>query len=72
MNKICKLATQQTAKQLIDAYIILNAKRALSIDKLQVKQVSDILGFDEATNFVKFFKKHTLMAPKLFQSQDFK
>lgn len=72
LNKICKLATQQTAKQLIDAYIILNAKRALSIDKLQVKQVSDILGFDEATNFVKFFKKHTLMTPKLFQSQDFK
>jgi len=67
LNKICKLATNMTAKQLIDAYTILEAKRRLLIENMQVQQLAFLLGFDEATNFVKYFKKHTLMTPSQFK-----
>ncbi|WP_051413135.1 helix-turn-helix transcriptional regulator [Shewanella colwelliana] len=67
LNKICKMATNRSAKQLIDAFIILEAKRRLSIDNQQVQQLADYLGFDEATNFIKYFKKHTLMTPNQFK-----
>ncbi|MCL1056789.1 AraC family transcriptional regulator [Shewanella gelidimarina] len=67
LNKVCKMATNRTAKQLIDSYTILEAKRRLSIDNIQVQQLSDYLGFDEPTNFVKYFKKHTLMTPSQFK-----
>ena len=65
LNKICKLATNQTTKQLIDAYIILEAKRKLTIEDIRIQQLADELGFDEATNFIKYFKKHTLLTPTL-------
>ncbi len=67
LNKICKDATNRTVKQLIDAHIVLEAKRRLSIDNVQVQQISYNLGFNEVTNFVKYFKKHTLMTPSQFK-----
>ncbi len=67
LNQICKLATKQTTKQLIDAYIILEAKRKLSIENIRVQQLADELGFDEVTNFVKYFKKNTLITPSQFK-----
>lgn len=67
LNKICKLATNMTAKQLIDAYTILEAKRRLLIENMQVQQLAYFLGFEEPTNFVKYFKKHTLMTPSQFK-----
>lgn len=67
LNQICKLATKQTAKQLIDAYIILEAKRKLSIEDIRVQQLADELGFDEVTNFIKYFKKSTLLTPSQFR-----
>jgi AraC family transcriptional regulator, transcriptional activator of pobA len=67
LNQICKLATKQTTKQLIDAYVILEAKRKLSIENIRVQQLADELGFDEVTNFVKYFKKNTLLTPSQFK-----
>lgn len=67
LNKICKLTTNKTAKQLIDAHTILEAKRRLIVEKIQIQQLSDSLGFDEASNFVKYFKKHTLLTPNQFR-----
>jgi AraC-like DNA-binding protein len=67
LNQICKLATKQTTKQLIDAFIILEAKRKLSLENIRVQQLADELGFDEVTNFVKYFKKNTLFTPSQFK-----
>ncbi|RWX57104.1 AraC family transcriptional regulator [Photobacterium chitinilyticum] len=69
LNLICKLATNQTAKQLIDAYTILEAKRRLVLDGLPTQQLAYELGFEDASNFVKYFKKHTLITPSRFQKQ---
>ncbi|MCE9685490.1 helix-turn-helix transcriptional regulator [Shewanella sp. AS16] len=67
LNGICKAATGKTAKQLIDEHRVLEAKRRLRVDNLQVQQLASALGFDEATNFVKYFKKHTSMTPNQFR-----
>lgn len=68
LNQICKLASNQTAKQLIDAHTILEAKRKLIVERVQVQTLAYDLGFDEVTNFIKYFKKHTLLTPSKFKA----
>ena len=68
LNEICKLASSQTAKQLIDAHTVLEAKRKLIVENPQVQTLAYALGFDEVTNFVKYFKKHTLLTPSQFKA----
>jgi len=67
LNQLCKQFSINTAKQLIDCYILLNAKRKLIIDQSSVKEVSYQLGFDEISNFIKFFKKHSSYTPAQFK-----
>lgn len=67
LNRVCKLETNQTAKQLIDAYTVLEAKRRIAVDNSPIQVIADELGFDELTNFVKYFKKHTSMTPTQFK-----
>jgi len=67
LNNLCKLATERTAKQLIDTYTITEAKRRLILDSKQVQEIAYELGFEETSNFVKYFKKHTLVTPSQFQ-----
>ncbi len=67
LNQLCRLAVDQTPKQLIDVHIILEAKRRLAIESIQVNELSYALGFDEVSNFTKYFKKHVLMTPKQFR-----
>ncbi len=68
LNQACKHVSQQTAKQVIDHYLILEAKRRLTLDEQSIQQLTDELGFDEPTNFVKYFKKHTGLTPARFRS----
>lgn len=67
LNQLCKLSSKKTAKQLIDSYIIIESKRKLAIDQSSVKGVSYDLGFEEISNFIKFFKKHTQQTPSQFK-----
>lgn len=67
LNQLCKLATQKTTKQLIDEYTILEIKRSLIVEKVEVKEVAYNLSFYEVTNFIKYFKKHTLLTPSQFK-----
>lgn len=67
LNHLCKQAARQTPKQLIDAHTILEAKRRLAIEDTQVSQLAYALGFEEVSNFVKYFKKHTLVTPNQFK-----
>lgn len=68
LNQICKLACNQTPKQLIDFHTILEAKRRLVIEKVQINQLAYDLDFDEVSNFIKYFKRHTLLTPAQFKS----
>lgn len=68
LNQVCKSVTRQTPKQIIDAHTILEAKRKLAIERIQITQLAYELGFEDVSNFVKYFKKHTLVTPSQFQA----
>ena len=67
LNEICKSVTGSTPKEIIDNYLILEIKRYLAVSDISVKELTYQLGFDEPTNFVKFFKKHTGQSPVQFR-----
>lgn len=69
LNGVCKSITGNTAKAFIDQFIILETKRRLAVSDIPVKELSYALGFDEPTNFVKFFKKHTRQSPSQFRKK---
>ncbi|WP_158799249.1 helix-turn-helix domain-containing protein [Pedobacter sp. L105] len=56
-----------TPKQFILERILLEAKRQLLYSNLSIKEIASDLGYDEATNFVKFFKNHSQLTPKEFR-----
>lgn len=68
LNKVCKEIAQVTAKSFIDRYVTLEAKRMLVSTSLSVKEIAFKLGFDEPTNFLKYFKKHTNITPVEFRN----
>jgi AraC family transcriptional regulator, transcriptional activator of pobA len=67
LNEICKSVTGSTAKVFIDHFVILEIKRQLAMSDLSIKELTYQLGFDEPTNLVKFFKKHTRLSPSQFR-----
>lgn len=68
LNEVCKEVVKTTAKSFIDSYVTLEAKRMLVSTSLSVKEIAFALGFDEPTNFLKYFKKHTCLTPVEFRS----
>ncbi|CDF79283.1 transcriptional regulator, AraC family [Formosa agariphila KMM 3901] len=59
----------QSPKQMIDSRIILEAKRLLVHTTDSVKEIAYTLGFEEPTNFVKYFKKHQQVTPLEFRNR---
>ncbi len=67
LNDICKAVLGQTAKEFIDKYLILETKRHLASSNISIKELTFQMGFDEPTNFIKFFKRHTHQTPSQFK-----
>lgn len=66
LNVICKALVQKTAKGVINDFIILKAKRNLINASVNSNELAYQLGFEDPTNFTKYFKKHTGLTPKSF------
>jgi len=58
-----------TAKAFIAARVVLEAKRLLVHTDLPVAAIAEKLGFDEATNFGKFFRREVGATPSAFRRQ---
>jgi AraC-like DNA-binding protein len=69
LNEICKRFTFKTAKEFIDDYVILEIKRKLCLTSLSIKEICFESGFDEPTNFLKYFKNITGETPLEFKSK---
>ncbi len=69
LSAAVKQAFGITPKTYIDRRRVLEAKRLLAHSTLSVKEVAYALGFDEATNFTKFFFRHTHLLPLAFRKQ---
>lgn len=68
LNLCCKDILNKTAKQFIDDFIILEAKRRLINSEIKSTELAYSLGFEEPTNFTKYFKKKTGITPNSFKN----
>lgn len=69
LNALCRRLTEQSALQLINQRLLLEAKRDLVYTTLTINQVSDRLGFSEPAYFSRFFKRCTGQSPRQFRIQ---
>jgi len=69
LNIVCKEVINTTAKQFIDEFVILEAKRNLINSNIKSTELAYLLGFEESTNFTKYFKKHTGLTPNRFKKE---
>ena len=69
LNIAIRQLVNKSAKQFINEYLILLAKRAIVNTYLTTAQIAINLGFSEPTNFTKFFKRYVLLSPSTFQKR---
>jgi len=69
LNSITKASLGKTCSQLINEHIILESKRNLLATASQVNQVAYLLGYEDISYFIRFFKKHTGVTPKSFREK---
>ena len=69
LNLSIRKIVDKSVKQFISEYIILLAKRMLINSKYSISEITYNLGFDEPTNFIKFFKNKENTTPSLFQKK---
>ena len=67
LNQALREVKGKTGKQIITERLLLEAKRLLAHSDLNAKEIGYQLGFDEPTNFIKFFKKNARQTPIEFQ-----
>ncbi|WP_299680865.1 helix-turn-helix domain-containing protein [uncultured Dokdonia sp.] len=59
----------KSPKEIIDYRVILEVKRLLSHTDQSIKEIAFLVGFNEPTNFVKYFRKHNNSTPASFRKQ---
>jgi AraC-like DNA-binding protein len=69
LNEVCKQFTKKTAKAFIDDIVVLEARRQLSATTNSIKEIGFACGFDEPTNFLKYFRKLTGETPNDFRAK---
>lgn len=67
LNQVVKSLLGQTAKEVIQEKIILNAKRELKYSDKSIKEIAYELGFEEPLYFSHFFKKCAGVSPSQFR-----
>lgn len=68
LNEACKKFAHKTVKDFVDDYIMLEIKRYLVSTTLSIKEIAYQCGFEEPTNFVKYFKNREAITPSKFRS----
>lgn len=67
LNQATSKVLGKTPKQMIDERVMLEAKRLLAHTNESIKEIGFALGFEEPTNFIKYFKKHHNTTPVEFR-----
>ncbi len=70
LNQVTSKLFGKTPKEIIDDRIMLEAKRILAHTNESVKEICFYLGFEEPTNFIKYFKKHSNITPIEFREKN--
>tara|TARA_R110002073_G_scaffold300769_1_gene468088 strand:+ start:138 stop:1010 length:873 start_codon:yes stop_codon:yes gene_type:complete len=69
LNQATSKIFGKTPKNIIDDRVLLESKRLLSHTNVSVKEIAFSLGFEEPTNFIKYFKKHIEKTPVDFRER---
>jgi AraC-like DNA-binding protein len=69
LNRLARENTGLSAKQLIDERVVLEAKRLLAHGRDSVARIAGELGFDDASNFSKYFQQRTATTPAAFRDR---
>lgn len=64
---ITKEVSQQSAKEIIDSFLMLELKVALRSTNLSLKEIADHYHFPDQSFFGRYFKKHTGISPKQYR-----
>ncbi len=67
LNHIVQAIVNKPAKTFIDEIVIMQIKRLLISTNQPIKEIAYTAGFDDTTNFFKYFKKHTDSSPEVFR-----
>jgi AraC family transcriptional activator of pobA len=68
LNDVTKSATGQTASALIDARLVLEAKRLLAHSDATTAEIAADLGFRDPSYFARFFRRHAKQSPGDFRA----
>ena len=69
LNQASSKILGKSPKEMIDERVMLEARRLLAHTNESVKEIGFGLGFDEPTNFIKYFRKHSRITPIEFREQ---
>lgn len=69
LNALCRRVLNKTASDLIHERVVTEAQRLLSHSALGVALVAYELGFEDASYFVRYFRKYTGTTPEAFRQQ---
>ncbi|WP_286770977.1 helix-turn-helix transcriptional regulator [Sphingobacterium sp. 40-24] len=69
LTAACKKDTNNTASQILAAYIIKEAKRLVFYTNKSTAEIAFSLGFTDKSNFSKYFKRFTGFTPSEFKKQ---
>lgn len=67
LYRICLKTVGKSAKAIANERVIIEAQRRLLAEQVTVKEVGSSLGFEETTNFVKFFRRFVGKNPNEFR-----
>ncbi|WP_208308464.1 AraC family transcriptional regulator [Hymenobacter defluvii] len=67
LNALCRRQLGHTAHQLIQARVLAEARHLLRHGALSVAEVGYALGFDDASHFGRFFRRHLGCSPRAYQ-----
>lgn len=68
LNTITKTTLGKSGSEIINDYILLEAKRYLLATTNQINKISWHLGYEDVSYFIRFFKKHTGFSPEAFRN----
>lgn len=69
LNRLARDHTGLSAKQLIDERVVLEAKRLLAHGRDPVARIAERLGFDDPSNFSKYFQQRAGVTPLGFRER---
>jgi AraC family transcriptional regulator, transcriptional activator of pobA len=67
LNRICQAVAQKTTSQIVEEYIIGEAKKYLLHISYSISEISYMINFNDPAYFSRLFKKHCGASPKIFR-----